>query len=147
MTKKTIVVKNYKGFSLVVTLILSFVALGFIAALLYLITSGTILSGKGKKYTSALEAAKGLTDVIIIKINTDNLICNPSPCNSGSDITNVSNVLDGTGYNGTAKIITKSTYNYGNPSKSYDLFIINIKVSANIGKDKSEVEFAYEVEK
>ncbi|MCX8083494.1 MAG: hypothetical protein N3C60_01035 [Calditerrivibrio sp.] len=138
---------NKKGFSLIVTLILSFVALGFISALLYLIMSGTTLSGKGKIYTSALEAAKGLTDVIVLKINTDSLTCNPSPCSSGSVVTNVANLLDGTGYTGTIRVINKSTYAYGTPSKNYDLYLINIVVTANFGKDRSEVEFAYEVEK
>ncbi|MEF3254683.1 MAG: hypothetical protein K6348_03840 [Deferribacterales bacterium] len=137
--------ENKKGFSLIVTLILSFVALGFIAALLYLIMSGTIMSGKGKVYTSALEAAKGLTDYIVLKINTDSLSCNPSPCNNGSEITNLSNLVSSSGYSAVGQIINRTSYS--KDGKTYDLYVINLKVNSNRSNDKSEVEFAYEVEK
>lgn len=144
---RLVISRNRKGFSLIVTLILSFVALGFISALLYLILSGTILSGKGKRYADALDAAKGLTDFIIIKIDTDSLSCDPSPCASGSKITSISNLLDGTGYSATATLLNKATYSYGSPLKNYDVYLISLKVTSNNTKDKSEVEFAYEVEK
>lgn len=142
--------QNKKGFSLLITLILSFVALGFIAALIYLIISSTFLSGKGKRYTNALEAAKGITDQIVYLINvanSDSQICEPSPCDNGSNIIGISNLLAGSGYNANATVLRKTTYSYGSPSKNYDLYLINIKVNSTTSKDKAEVEFAYEVEK
>ncbi|ADR18077.1 hypothetical protein [Calditerrivibrio nitroreducens] len=140
---------NKKGFSLIITLILSFVAVGFIAALLYLIMSGTVLSGKGKVYTSAIEAAKGLTERIVDAINTDTLYCGGSntPC-SDNGVINTS-IINTPGYNTIGTVIKRQEYskNVGGQTQSYYIYLINIKVNSSTSKDKAEVEFAYEVEK
>ena len=51
--------KSEKGMALVIVLILSAVALALMTALIYMITSGTQMSGLQKRYKSALEAGRG----------------------------------------------------------------------------------------
>jgi len=147
LDQQLLIKNNQKGFSLIVTLVLSFVALGFIAALIYLITSGIILSGRGKIYANALDAAKGITDIIIDRINTDNLKCNNgSICNDNGTIDNL-NTLAGSYYTASATLLKKTSYFSGTPAKEYELYLISISVKSKTSNDKSEVEFAYEVEK
>jgi hypothetical protein len=54
---------NEKGLALVMVLILSAIALAVMAGLIYMITSGTQISGMQKRYKTALEAGKGGADV------------------------------------------------------------------------------------
>ncbi len=138
---------NKKGFSLIITLILSFVALGFIAALLYLITTTTSLSGKGKKYTTALEAAKGLTDNIIDAIITDSLKCGGTTCSDNGSID--PSIINAPGFNVVGTVLKVSEYSkiINGTKTDFKIYLINLKVSSTNSNDKSEVEFAYEVEK
>lgn len=53
------VLNSEKGIALVMVLILSAIMLSIMAALVYLMTSGTQLSGGQKRYKTALEAGKG----------------------------------------------------------------------------------------
>lgn len=55
--------RNEKGIALVMVLILSAIALAVMAGLIYMITSGTQISGMQKRYKTALEAGKGGADV------------------------------------------------------------------------------------
>ncbi len=64
-----------KGIALVTTLVLGLVALTFIGALLYMLTSESSSSGISKRYTTALEAAKGSADYVISSLLADQLIC------------------------------------------------------------------------
>lgn len=138
---------NKKGFSLIITLILSFVALGFIAALLYLITTTTSLSGKGKKYTTALEAAKGLTDNIIDAIITDSLKCNGTTCTDNGTID--PSIINAQGFSVVGTVLKVSDYSkiINGTKTDFKIYLINLKVNSTNSNDKSEVEFAYEVEK
>jgi hypothetical protein len=54
---------NEKGIALVMVLILSAIALAVMAALVYMLTSGTQISGMQKRYRTALEAGVGGADV------------------------------------------------------------------------------------
>jgi hypothetical protein len=54
---------NEKGIALVMVLILSAVALGVMAVLVYMLTAGTQISGMQKRYRTALEAGVGGADV------------------------------------------------------------------------------------
>jgi hypothetical protein len=51
--------RNEKGIALLMILVLSAILLGVMAALLYMITSGTQISGMQKRYKTALEAGVG----------------------------------------------------------------------------------------
>lgn len=56
--------KSEKGVVLVAVLVLSAVALAIMTALIYMITSGTQISGFQKRYKTSLEAARGGGDVL-----------------------------------------------------------------------------------
>lgn len=60
---------NEKGIALVMVLILSGISLAIMAGLIYMLTSGTQLSGMQKRYKTALEAGKGGNDVSYQTIN------------------------------------------------------------------------------
>lgn len=55
---------NEKGMALVMSLVLAVVTLAFSAALIFMITQGTRMSGLEKIYASALDAGKGGVEVI-----------------------------------------------------------------------------------
>ncbi|MGC8789986.1 MAG: hypothetical protein ACP5PO_00525 [Desulfurella sp.] len=57
--------KNQKGIALIVAILLSFMALTLISALMWLVISGTKMSGMYKQYASAHDAAIGGAEVII----------------------------------------------------------------------------------
>ncbi len=67
--------QNNKGIALVTTLVLGLVALTFIGALLYMLTSESSSSGITKRYTTALQAAKGVADYTISSLLSEQLIC------------------------------------------------------------------------
>jgi hypothetical protein len=114
--------RNEKGVVLIVVIILSAVSLVIMTALIYMITSGTQLSGLKKRYATALEAGGGGGDVfyqliatraetadqasLIANLNTFGLnvtSTTPPEC-TGSDL------ISGATYTGlAAKLFTSST--------------------------------------
>lgn len=62
-------ISNERGIALVMILILSGIALAIMAGLIYMLTSGTQISGMQKRYKTALEASKGGNDVSNETIN------------------------------------------------------------------------------
>ncbi len=56
-------IKNEKGIALAMVLILAAIALAIMAALIYMITTGTQISGMQKRYKTALEAGMGGADM------------------------------------------------------------------------------------
>jgi len=56
-------VRGERGIALVMVLVLSLVALALMSALIYIITAGTQISGAGKQYKTAQEAASGGADI------------------------------------------------------------------------------------
>jgi len=61
--------RNEEGMALVMSLILAVITLAFSAALIYMVTQGTRMSGLEKRYATALDAAKGGVEVILGAIN------------------------------------------------------------------------------
>ncbi len=61
---------NEKGVALVMVLILSAIMLSIMAALVYMLTAATQMSGIEKRYKSTLEAAKGGSDIFYQIIGT-----------------------------------------------------------------------------
>jgi len=107
--------KPERGFVLVVVLVLSAVVLAVMTAMIYMITSGTQISGGEKRYKTALEAAKGGSELVYhmldVKLSGDPLslqnanpvVATPSTC-TGTDL------YSGTTYTGfDAKLHTAST--------------------------------------
>jgi len=54
---------NNKGIALVMVLILSLISLAIMSGLIYMVTSGTQVSGMAKRYQTALEAGKSGKDI------------------------------------------------------------------------------------
>lgn len=57
------ILNNNKGIALVMVLILSLISLVIMSGLIYMVTSGTQVSGIGKRYSTALEAGKSGRDI------------------------------------------------------------------------------------
>ena len=57
------IIRNEKGIALAMVLVLSVVIVAVMAGLLYMIISGTQISGTQKRYLTALEAGKGGADI------------------------------------------------------------------------------------
>jgi hypothetical protein len=64
------ILNNRKGVTLLIVLVLSAVALVISAGLLYMITTGTKMSGSTKRYRTACEAAHAGVDVMTQFVNT-----------------------------------------------------------------------------
>ena len=107
-------VRSEKGIVLVVVLILSAVVLAVMTAMIYMVTSGTQISGFQKRYKTSLEAAKGGSDlmyqVVAMRGNTSSFtsgvsITIPSSACQGTDI--YSGLTTSTGF--VAKLNSPST--------------------------------------
>jgi hypothetical protein len=57
------ILSNNKGIALVMVLIISLISLVIMSGLIYMVTSGTQVSGLEKRYRTALEAGKGCIDI------------------------------------------------------------------------------------
>jgi hypothetical protein len=58
-----------EGMAFITVLVLAAIALAFTAVMLYLITSGTKITGIETRYTSSLEVAKGVSNYIMRLMN------------------------------------------------------------------------------
>ena len=141
---------NEKGIALVVTLILGVIALAFIGALLYFLTSGTKISGTEKRYYTALEAAKGGADLIIADILEDgditcnnNQTCTPCPGTVSDDCKIDLSLTDNKLGDYTIEAYLRSVE--ATPTaKIFDITVIS--KNSNNPKEKAEVEFVYKIE-
>ena len=70
------------GLALIVTLLLGLIAAGFIGAMMYVLSSGTQISGMEARYTSALQAAKGGASFITQELSTYDLRCTDGSSNT-----------------------------------------------------------------
>jgi hypothetical protein len=68
-----------RGLVLMTVVILSFIALAFTGALLYLITTQTGMTGAEKRYTNALEVAKGISSYVM-QLATKGDLCTMVDC-------------------------------------------------------------------
>ncbi len=62
--------RNEDGVALMMTLMISLIALSVMASLMYIMVSGTRISGLNKRFTSALEAGRGGQAVVLEYIGT-----------------------------------------------------------------------------
>ncbi len=147
---------NEKGIALITTMVLGFIALGFIGALLYLLTTGTNTSAVEKRYTTALEAAKGGAELIISNLFYGTLTCNggnpcqpcPDPDNSPCSNNHLidikdenNNVIDNIGgYTITGYYLSEAT------STTSSVYAIRVVATKNSTKEKAVIEFVYRLE-
>ncbi len=79
---------NNEGIVLVIVLILSLVCLLLILGLFYMLRTSTAISGSVKRYTTALEAAKGTINLIIAAIQEGiEFDCNSTNSTEGCSVT------------------------------------------------------------
>jgi type II secretory pathway component PulK len=138
---------NEKGIALITTLVLGVVALAFIAALFYMLTSGTKMSGTSKRYYTALEAAKGASEFIMNKIvSSENLTCNNgNPCTpcptSENNNCKIDLNLNFGNYNVDAYLLNQESL------PTYSVYTIRVRAySSNKPNEKAVIEFVYKVE-
>jgi hypothetical protein len=62
-------IRNQKGIALFTALLMSLVIMAMVTGVLYFVTQSTKMSGAGKRYTTADEAAAGSIDIIKDSIN------------------------------------------------------------------------------
>ncbi|WP_457643466.1 hypothetical protein [Persephonella sp.] len=141
--------KNERGMALLTTLILGFIALAFIGALLYMLTTGTKMSGTTGKYTTALDAAKGGADLVITKIINSDVKCGGNTCTPCPDTpTNECKIdlqINKLGnYDLEAYLIGVDTAVYG--GSNYYLYAVRVIATNPQNQEKAEVEFVYKIE-
>ncbi len=130
-----------RGIALITTLILGLIALIVIAALMFLLISGTEISGISKRYTGALEAAKGSTEYIIQKILEGSLTCNGGRiCSSGDSIDLEDFVSNIPGYRITATFLGEIS------SFGTYIYAIRVEASGTTARERAVVEFVYRIE-
>jgi len=142
--------KNEKGIALLTTLVLGLVAVVFIGALLYILSTGTRMSGIVARYTTSLEAAKGGADLVITKIINDDLKCNGgNVCTPCPDLPNANCKIDlqvsnlGS-YNLTAYLIGEDTTTYA--GTVYKIYAVRVIATKQDSEEKAEIEFVYKIE-
>ena len=127
-----------RGIALLTVVLLSLIALIFSEALIYMTMKTTEISGTGKRYSSALEAAKGASDLIIQQILNGSLKCENPPCKSNSliDLGGYSTMGD---YQITAKILSE----INKPAKT--IYAIEVEAKSVKTPEKAVIDFVYEV--
>ncbi|WP_457601001.1 hypothetical protein [Hydrogenivirga sp.] len=132
---------NERGIALITTLILGLIALVVIAALMFMLITGTQISGISKRYSGALEAAKGASEYIIQKILDGTISCNGGGvCSAGDQIDLETYVANVPGYNISAT--------YMGDINRFGTFVYAIHVEAQgaSSAERAIVEFVYRVE-
>ncbi len=130
-----------RGIALITTLLLGLIALVIIAALMFMLITGTQVSGIGKRYSGALEAAKGASEYIIQKILDGTITCNGgATCSAGLPIDLESYVASIPGYSISAT--------YLGDISSFGTYVYAIRVEArgSSSQERAVVEFVYRVE-
>jgi len=132
---------NERGIALITTLILGLVALVVIATLMYMTLTGTQVSGIGKRYSGALEAAKGASDYIIQRILDGSITCNGgSPCSTGDTIDLETYIANISGYTIRAEylgdVVKLGTYVYA----------VRVEATGPTSGERAVVEFVYRVQ-
>lgn len=66
--------KNEKGIAFVMVLVIAVVSLAVMSALIFMVTSGTQISGMGKRYLTTLECAYGANEIAVDFINSGGVL-------------------------------------------------------------------------
>ncbi|MDQ7038294.1 MAG: hypothetical protein Q9N26_03725 [Aquificota bacterium] len=133
--------KGERGIALITTLLLGLIAVSLIGVLLYILTAGTRISGVEKRYSIALEAAKGASEYVIQLILSGNLTCGGGgacgPDNNVIDLGPYSNLQ---GFNITARYL-------GEISR-FGVYVYSIRVTAESPAtgERAVIDFVYRVQ-
>jgi Tfp pilus assembly protein PilX len=154
---------NNKGIALITVMILSIVGLGLIVSMINMTHIGTKISGAERRYTTALEAAKGGSEIITNMIQNDSYspeniagatkqsgtcvqtkmtseTSSWGSCSSTSDPTDQPDITATLGgYTVYVKFVdSKETNNY---------WFYTINSRAQKGNEQAEISFLYRIEK
>ncbi len=148
-----------RGIALIGTLVLSLVALATIGALTSYIIFSERISAQTKRYTSALEAAKGAADYVIKGLVKDTINCRSQsggvqckcseldsnlecPANPGvkADRVDMGSYATLGGYNITATMLSKAD------GSSSTIYAVRIESQKSSTQEKSTIEFVLKVE-
>jgi hypothetical protein len=130
-------IMNNKGFSLLMTLILSSVALAFISTLIYFVQSGTKSTASLESYKSSLEVAKGASEFLIAGVYDKQLGCEDNLTDAISLISPYDN--ETASHNITIIEYHCKSFNGG----INELYSFRIRVQKANSDEVSEVEFGY----
>ncbi len=129
-----------RGIALVTTLILGLIALVLVGALLYLLTTGTKISGIQKRYSTALEAARGAAEYIISNILSGTLTCGGGgPCSTTNSSIDLGPYSSLEGFNITATYL-------GEVSR-FGVYVYSIRVTASSARERATIDFVYRVDR
>jgi len=153
------------GVALIVTLLLGLIAAGFIGGMMYMLSSGTRVSGIEARYTSALQAAKGRAAHVIDELESFDLRCNDGSndcwCNelnatstgqlkcpaTSSGYVNSVNVVGLNSTVGDYDVNTDLVSYVRNETAGNYIFTFNITAQSNIGtEERSDIEFVYKID-
>jgi hypothetical protein len=134
-----------KGIALIVALVLSLVAMVFIGALFYLLTSGTQISGMYKTYTSSLEVAKGISNYLM-RLMDNGDFCKFTSCNSTNATIDLGNYSRIDNFQVNATLLYRILENPTDPVNSPQTYAVELKVvNENNPSDKTTVDFVYRI--
>ena len=133
-----------KGMVLITVVIVSLIALTFTGALLYLVSSQTSITGAEKRYTSALEVAKGVSSYLM-QLMTEGELCTMIDCSR-----NLQKISENPNFHfkrlGKYKVeayLLKKIPPNSSPEGIYSVKLVVKNV--NNEREKSEIYFVYEV--
>jgi len=130
--------KMREGIALVVTLMLALIALTFTGAMLYMLISGTRMSGVERRYATALEAAKGAADYIIEKISNSSLNCIPN-CDTKNASISLGSFSTFGAYNVNATLLSKTDTGDGT------VYAVEVITYNSTTSEKSIIDFVYRI--
>jgi len=133
--------RSRKGVALLTVLLLSFIALAFIAALLFMITRGTQMAGGERRYVSALEVAKGVSEYLMELMDSDEL-CERTDCSKENVPINLGDYSTFGDYQVNAVLLKKVTITGTRTA----IYAVELSVkNKNKSSEKTIVDFVYKV--
>ncbi len=138
--------KSRKGVALVVSVVLSLLALTFIGVLLYIGTQSTRVSGLKREYTSALEVCKGVANYLMTLMDRDELCSNTIPpgCAPNTPI-NLGSYSNFGEFQASATLLRYIQEDPANPD-SPKTYAVRVEAHSTANpSDRAEVEFVYRV--
>lgn len=152
------------GLALIVTLLLGLIAAGFIGALMYIMTTGTQLSGIETRYASAREAAKGGVSYISEGLSAGTLQCQDADGNQcycdymeANATGSIKCSTNSSSFADSATVLMDSASDLGDYNVNAELqnmvqngttliFTFDLSASSNSTQESSNIEFVYKLE-
>ncbi|WP_022846411.1 MULTISPECIES: hypothetical protein [unclassified Desulfurobacterium] len=131
-----------KGIVLIVTLIVTFIASAFIAALLYILFNNVIIVGSKKRYSGSLEVAKGVSSYLM-ELMDDDKLCSYTDCSKTNQPIQLGSYASFGDYSTTATLIRRIDLTNRGKGVVYSVEVVvrNKKVPS----EHSIVDFVYRV--